>query len=88
MTVELKGSVMTNRGAMHAYLQQQLQLPSYYGKNLDALFDLLTERREPTEIIVTEWSELEVQLGGYAAALIDTLYDAARENPALSIQVK
>ena len=88
MTVELKGSVMTDRAAVHAHLQQQLQLPSYYGKNLDALFDLLTQRKEPTEIFVTEWAELKVNLGGYAAALMDTLYDAARENPALNIQVK
>lgn len=88
MVVELKGSAMTDREAMHTHLQKQLELPSYYGRNLDALFDLLTERSEPTEIVVTEWAELEVHLGGYAAALMDTLYDAARENSALHIQVK
>lgn len=87
MVVELKGSAMTDRGAAHDHLQKQLQFPSHYGKNLDALYDLLTERSEPTEIVVSEWAELEVQLGGYAAALMDTLYDAARENPALRIRV-
>lgn len=88
MVVELKGSIMTDRTAAHEHIQQQLDLPVYYGKNLDALFDLLTERSEPTEIVVSEWTELEVHLGAYAAALIDTLYDAARENAVLNIQVK
>ncbi|MBQ3009893.1 MAG: barstar family protein [Oscillospiraceae bacterium] len=88
MVIELKGSLMTDRAAIHDCLQAQLQLPHYYGRNLDALFDLLTERTEATEIMVTEWEELEVHLGGYAAALMDTLYDAAKENPALKIQVK
>lgn len=88
MKVELKGSGMTDRAAAHDHLQKQLGLPAYYGRNLDALYDLLTERSEPTDIIVLEWAELELNLGGYAAALMDTLYDAARENPALSIQVK
>lgn len=88
MTVELKGSVMTDRGAAHDHLQKQLGLPAYYGRNLDALYDLLTERSEPTDIVVLEWSELELNLGGYAAALMDTLYDAAKENPRLMIYVK
>ena len=88
LIVELKGSIMTDRTAAHEHIRQQLNLPDYYGRNLDALFDLLTERSEPTEIVVSEWTDLEVNLGAYAAALMDTLYDAAKENSALTIQVK
>lgn len=88
MVVELNGRFMTDRASAHDHLQKQLQLPEYYGRNLDALFDLLTERTEPTDIIVLEWAELELNLGGYAAALMDTLYDAARDNPVLKVQVK
>ena len=69
-------------------LKELFQFPDHYGNNLDALYDLLTERTAETEILVTEWTELEVNLGGYAAALMDTLYDAARENTKLTIQVK
>lgn len=88
MIVELKGSVMTDRAAAHDHLQNLLDLPAYYGRNLDALYDLLTQRSEPTEIVILEWTELEVHLGGYAAALMDAFYDAAKENPLLKIQVK
>lgn len=88
MRVELKGSAMKDRAAVHDHLQKQLNLPEYYGRNLDALYDLLTERGEPTELVILEWSEMEMNLGGYAAALMDTLYDAARENLQLKIHVK
>lgn len=88
MRIELKGSAMTDRASAHDHLQKQLCLPEYYGRNLDALFDLLTERGEETEITVTEWAELEIGLGAYAAALMDTLYDAAAENSMLTIKVK
>ena len=88
MQAELKGSLITDRKVLHEYLKLQLQLPEYYGNNLDALYDLLTERTAETKILVTEWTELEVNLGSYAAALMDTFYDAAKENPMLTIQVK
>ena len=88
MRIELNGSLMTDRAALHDLLKEQLQLPEYYGRNLDALFDLLTERKETTEIVVTRWEDVELNLGGYGAALMDTLYDAANENTALTIQVK
>lgn len=88
MQIELKGSLMTDRAALHDLLKAQLQLPEYYGRNLDALFDLLTERKEATEIVVTDWAEVEINLGGYAASLMDTLYDAAKENPVLTVKVK
>ena len=88
MLIELKGSLMKDRAALHDLLKTQLQLPEYYGRNLDALFDLLTERKEATEIVVTDWTEVEINLGGYAASLMDTLYDAAKENPALTVKVK
>ena len=87
-TIKLDVTNIHTVKALHIYLAYMLDLPAYYGKNLDALFDLLTERSEPTEIVVSEWAELEVNLGAYAAALVDTLYDAAKENTALTIQVK
>ena len=88
MLAELNGHAVTDRNVLHEMLKAQLQLPEYYGKNLDALYDLLTERSVETEILVTEWAELEINLGGYAAALMDTLYDAAKENPLLTIRVQ
>ncbi len=85
MTIELDGRLMTDRGMTHDDLRQKLSLPEYYGRNLDALYDLLTERQEPTTIIVRHRREMERHLGSYAQALLKTLCDAARANPRLQI---
>lgn len=34
---------MRTKEEMHTYLKEALDLPEYYGKNLDALFDCLRE---------------------------------------------
>ena len=43
---------MTSVTALHKYLRSALALPVYYGANLDALYDCLTEIAKPTQIIV------------------------------------
>ena len=88
MKAILDGALVNDRASLHDQLQEQLNLPYYYGRNLDALFDLLTERSGDTELTVKNWQLLETALGMYAAALMDTLYDAAKENKQLTIQVE
>ena len=88
MVKELDGRQITDRKTLHDQLQLQLELPAYYGRNLDALYDILTERGNPMTVVVTHWEDIEQSLGHYAAALMDTLYDAAKANSALTIQVK
>jgi len=86
MTVKLDGSLMTDRNELHDYLKLQLELPEYYGKNLDALYDILTERLTPVKIEFSSFNEAEISLGNYARSLADTLRDAAEENPFLEIE--
>ena len=43
MKVWLDARRMEERGEAHAYLRERLDLPDYYGRNLDALYDCLTE---------------------------------------------
>lgn len=86
MVVTLDGSLIPNRAALHDLLQDRLALPAYYGRNLDALYDLLTERTQPLVFVISDYSVLEVQLGRYAAALLKTLQDAAAVNPNLSLR--
>lgn len=57
----------------HDYLIRKLKLPAYYGRNLDALYDCLTEIGEETEIEIIN-SEYVSQ------DLIDTFFDASLEN--------
>ena len=39
----LDGSRLTEKETAHAYLKEALELPTYYGENLDALMDCLTD---------------------------------------------
>ena len=85
MTIELDGRRMTDRSALHDYLQNVLELPDYYGRNLDALYDLLTEDAHPKQILLRNSAEVEARLGGYGIAFLETLHQAAEENPALEV---
>ena len=63
MTVLLEGAVMTDRVQVHNHLVERLELPTYYGRNLDALYDVLTERGEETQIVLRDPGEVVKNLG-------------------------
>lgn len=84
-TVILDGQKMLNRRAVHDHLAEQLHLPEYYGRNLDALYDLLTERNTPLRLVVRHRDVLLTWLGGYGIALCQTLEDADRATPNLQV---
>ena len=42
-TVTLALARMQSIRQLHKYLRAELELPDYYGENLDALYDCLTE---------------------------------------------
>ena len=88
MTVILEGSRMIDRVAVHNHLAERLQLPSYYGRNLDALYDVLTELGEETTIILRDPALVAEQLGKYGDALLNAMQEAAEENPKLSITLE
>lgn len=81
----LDGERMISRRAAHDHLAAQLALPDYYGRNLDALYDLLTEREGPTRLLVRHRETILSWLGEYGEALLQTLEDADRANPRLEV---
>lgn len=77
MEVILDGRKMTDKFTLHQYVKEQCKFPEYYGNNLDALYDVLTDRSEPLEIKLEHAEELKELLCGYGEAFIETLEDAA-----------
>lgn len=88
MIKELNGALMTDRAAAHDHLKCQLELPEYYGKNLDALYDCLTAYGKSAEIVLHNSAMLEEHLGGYGSALIATMQEAAENNPGIVLTVE
>lgn len=83
-TVILDGNVVHSREELHEYLAKEFGFPDYYGKNLDALHDCLTDYQEEAEIEFYEESLSRV-LGVYTEALLRVLIDAAIETGRLRI---
>ena len=87
MKAELDGRMMTDRNAAHEQLAQQLEFPAYYGKNLDALYDLLMEYSKPIEIVFYHAECMKEQLGVYGSALLHTMQEAENDNINLTVTV-
>ena len=88
MTVVLDGKAMVDRVTAHTHLAERLELPTYYGRNLDALYDVLTEIGEETEIVLTDPAAVAEQMGKYGEALLATMQEAAEENPRLIVTLQ
>jgi len=82
--IQLDCSQMTDRASAHAYLARALDFPDWYGSNLDALYDMLTGHIPPMKLELLHPWELEV-MGEYGHSLLDTMQDAAIDNPDLEL---
>lgn len=78
--VRLDGERMTNKEAAHRYIQEQLDIPSYYGYNLDALYDALSVYDKDLSIMLINKPELVEHLGPYGERLIQTFWDVEKVN--------
>ena len=88
MAIVLNGKAMTDRPTAHSHLAERLDLPTYYGRNLDALYDVLTDIGEDTQIILEDPAAVIENLGKYGEALLSTMQEAAEENPHLIITLQ
>ena len=87
-TVVLYFKNIRTRAQVHEYLKRELHFPDYYGENLDALWDILTNENEEQKIIIRNGNELIENLGEYGKNLLDTMIEAGEENPLLSIEME
>lgn len=74
-----------DRAELHDALKEALELPEWYGRNLDALHDCLTELTEETELTLKNWQLLDDILGPYAARFVFVCHRASEENPRFSM---
>lgn len=67
----------------HLYLAEVFDFPDYYGRNLDALFDCLTELGECT--IVLKGENILHQTDSYGIKVLKVLGEAAQVNSNLKL---
>ena len=75
----IDGANMRDRAAAHAELARAMKLPPHYGANLDALWDEISCMR--ADVTLVHPAVLLNSLGVYGCKLLQTLYEAAAENP-------
>ena len=79
--VELIASQLTDKNILHDVLIRELELPEWYGRNLDALHDCLTQLQD-VELVLVGFSD-----EGYLARVRRVIVDAAWENNSLTLKI-
>ncbi len=82
MEYRIDGAAMISPREAHEAIAAAMGFPEYYGKNLDALWDMLTAT-EGTVKIYNVAAMLNA-LGSYGCKLLKTFYDAAEKNSRLN----
>ncbi len=57
--IDLDGKLLQRTEEGHEYIQEAFSFPDYYGKNMDAFYDLLTEIAGDTEIVISNALEMD-----------------------------
>lgn len=83
-SVILDAKKMVEKEKMHEYFAKKFDLPEYYGKNLDALFDCLCEINEPTLIKLKNEDALQ---GDTKESLIRLFHDVCSENELVKFEL-
>lgn len=80
--IDLRG--IKEKKEMHDLLKRKMRFPDYYGNNLDALYDVMTEPRYGAELtlLVDETTDRKL-----FDQLLETLRDAEEANESLSVKV-
>ena len=78
-TIKLDISNIHTAAAMHIYLAYMLDLPAYYGKNLDALHDVLCEESCDLRIVLAGAPASE-EMTAYLPRLMQVMEDSVQEN--------
>ena len=79
ITLEVEN--ISGKEEMHKYLAEKFEFPDYYGGNLDALFECLTDIAEPTAVNIVN------AINDYDEQIINVITSAEEENDNLAVFV-
>lgn len=76
----LDGRKMVSFDELHDYLRRVMRLPSYYGRNMDALADCLSELGGHVTVILNYSDEMKAGLGVYGERVL-RVFEAVSADP-------
>lgn len=85
-TVRLSGALLRRRETAMELLGEALELPDWWGRNLDALYDCLTQPGCAARLVVE--GRRDVEETAFGRRLLRVLKDAAEENPHLELELE
>ena len=86
--ITIRGIDFQKPSEIHDFLEQELTLPEYYGRNLDALHDVLTDICEETQIIIDTDDMEDDAMREYLHRLTRAARDASEENSCIQVDLK
>lgn len=85
-TVYIDTKQISSVQLLQDFLRQELNCPSYYGGNLDALYDVLTTIHEDTEIYISKYeNSQDKSFNRYMERFLRVLHDAEMQNAYLTV---
>ena len=85
-TIRLDGARLRDREEAMEQLGRALELPEWWGRNLDALHDCLTGPGQPVRLELHGREAMEET--AFGRLLLRVLEDAAAENPGLAVELR
>lgn len=81
----LDGLEIESPEEVHDLFSRTLNFPEHYGRNLDALFDCLTDLQEDVTVRLRNGRGLKARFGLWGGGLLRLLRRAAEENPHVTL---
>lgn len=85
MRYEIDLQDVRTRAAFHDRIVQTLPCPAFYGRNLDAFYDILTGQPEIEELVFCHMEDFLRDMPDYGAALRALCAEAVEQCPGLRI---
>ena len=81
----IDGSAIFTSPDLHEAIGTALSFPDHYGKNLDALYDCLTEIGEDLHLELRNWHHIEAHLKDYSGKAVYVFHCATNDNADLKV---
>lgn len=84
--IYIMGNEFEHEEELHEFLKEELDFPEYYGGNLSALYDVLTDISDDTRIVINLTGVEDENMLDFLERMAEVLSDAADENDYLETE--